>query len=110
MTHICVGNLTIIGPENGLLPGRHQAIIRTNAGILLIEPSQTNFSEISIEIHTFSFKEMHLKMSSVKWRPFCLGLDVLKNNFLSTSSQVTVLEKEPPYLISGFTHGLPHQF
>ena len=47
-------------------------------GILLIEPLGTNFSEISIEIHTFSFKEMHLKMSSGKWRPFCLGLNVLR--------------------------------
>ena len=40
----------------------------TNAGILLIGPLGTNFSEILIEIHTFSFKEMHLKMSSGKWR------------------------------------------
>ena len=54
-----------------------QAIIRTNAVILLTKPLRTNFSEISIEIHTFSFKEMHLKMSSGKWRPFCLGLNVL---------------------------------
>ena len=77
VTHICVGNLTIIGPDNGLLPGRHQAIIRTNAGILSIEPLRTNFSEISIKIHTFSFKEMHLKMSSGKWRTFCLSLNVL---------------------------------
>ena len=77
VTHMCIGNLTIIGPDNGLSPGRRQAIIWTNAGILLIEPFRTNFSEISIEIHTFSFKEMHLKMSSGKWRPFCLGLNVL---------------------------------
>ena len=27
VTHICVGNLTIIGPDNGLSPGRRQAII-----------------------------------------------------------------------------------
>ena len=33
VTHICVGNLTIIGPDNGLSPGRRQAIIWTNAGI-----------------------------------------------------------------------------
>ena len=38
VTHICVGKLTIIGPDNGLLPGRHQAIIWTNAGILSIGP------------------------------------------------------------------------
>ena len=30
-----------------------------------------------IEIHTFSFKKIHFKISSGKWRPFCLGLNVL---------------------------------
>ena len=77
VTHICVGKLTIIGSDNGLSPGRRQAIIWTNAGILLIGPSGTNFSEILSEIQLFSFKKMHLKMSSVKWRPFCFGLNVL---------------------------------
>ena len=77
MTHICVGNLTIIGLDNGLSTGRRQAIIWTNAGILLIGPLGTNFSEILIEILPFSFKKMCLKMSSAKWRPFCLGLNVL---------------------------------
>ena len=77
MTHICVGNLNIIGSDNGLSPGRRQAIIWTNAGILFIEPLGTNFSEIFIEILTFSFKKMRLKVSSGKWRPFCLGLNVL---------------------------------
>ena len=36
VTHICVNILTIIGSDNGLSPGRRQAIIWTNAGILLI--------------------------------------------------------------------------
>ena len=76
MTHVCVGKLTITGSDNGLSPGRRQAIILPNAGILLIRPLETNFNEILIKIHTFSFKEMHLKISSGKWRPFCLGLDV----------------------------------
>ena len=75
---MCVGNLTIIGSDNGLSPGRRQVIIWTNAGILLIGPLGTNFSEVEIGIHAFSYKKMHLKMSSVKWRPFCLGLNVLK--------------------------------
>ena len=79
VTHICVVKQTIIGSDNGLSPGRRQAIIWTNAGILLIGPLGTNFSEILIGIQTFSFKKMHLKMSSAKWRPFCLGLNVLIN-------------------------------
>ena len=68
VTHICVGNLTIIG--------QHQAIIWTKAGTLLIGPLWTNFSEIQIQILTFSFKKMSLKMLSAKWRPFCLDLNV----------------------------------
>ena len=66
VTHICVGNLTIIGSENGLSPGRRQAII------------WTNFREILTEIITFSFKKMYLKMSSANCHPFRLGLNVLR--------------------------------
>ena len=141
--HVCVSKLTIICSDNGLAPGRRQAIILTNAGILLIGPLGTNVTEILIAIYhyddvimttlasqitsltvvysivysdadqikhqssaslafvrdrwisrtngqlrgkcfhlitsscTFSLKKMHLKMSSGKWRPFCLGLNVL---------------------------------
>ena len=70
MTHVCVGKLTIIGSDNGLLPGRRQTIIWINPAILLIGPFGTNFSDILIEIQTFSFKKIHLKMSFAKWRPF----------------------------------------
>ena len=78
MTHICVNKLTITGLNNGLSPGRRQAIIWTNAGILLIRTLGTNFRKIRSKIHAFSFKKMHLKMSSAKWRLFCLGLNVLR--------------------------------
>ena len=61
MTHICVGKLTIIGSDNGLLPGRRQAIICTNAGIL-----RTNFNEILIEIYTI------WKMAAILSRPQCV--------------------------------------
>ena len=72
MTHICVNKLTIIGSDNGLSPDW-----RTNVGILLIGPLGINFNKIWFEIRTFSFKKIHLKMSSGKWQPFCLGLNVL---------------------------------
>ena len=78
VTHICVSKLTIIASDNDLLPGRRQAIIWTSAGILLIGPLGTNFSEIWIAIITFSFKKMCLKVSSAKWQPCCLDLNVLK--------------------------------
>ena len=96
VTHICVSKLTIIGSDNGLSPGRRQAIIWTNDGILLIRPLGTNFSEILIEIHIFSFKEMHLKMSSGSWRPFCLGLNVLTKRplYSDKKSSNTVFDNE----------------
>ena len=74
---ICVSKLTIIGSDKGLSPGRCQAIIWTNAGILLIGPLGTDFSVILIEIYSFSFKKMLLKMSSAKWRGFCPGLNIM---------------------------------
>ena len=77
VTHICVGDLTIFGSDNGLSPARRQAITWTNAGILLIGQLGTNFSEILIEFLTFSSKKLRLKMPSAKWQPFCLGLNVL---------------------------------
>ena len=77
VTHIWVSKLPTIGSDNGLSPGRRQTIIWTNAGILLIGPLWTNFSEILIEIPTFSFKKVRLKVSSAKWQPCCFGLNVL---------------------------------
>ena len=38
MTHVCVSKLAMIVSDNGLAPGRRQAIIWTNSGILLIDP------------------------------------------------------------------------
>ena len=57
VTYICVSKVGNIGSDNGLPPGRRQAIIWTNAGILLIGPLGINFSEILIEIKTVSFNK-----------------------------------------------------
>ena len=75
MKYICLGNLTIIGSDNGLSPDRRQAIVWTNAGILVIGPLGTNFNGMLNEIYTFSFKKMHLKMLYGK----SLGPNVLKH-------------------------------
>ena len=85
VTHICICKFTIIASDNGLSPGRRQAIIWTNAGILLIRPLGTNFSESLSEIHIFSLKKMHLKLPSVKCRPFCYGLNVFMAYFSDLS-------------------------
>ena len=51
---MCVSNLIIIGSDNGLWPGRRQAIIWTNIEKLFIGASGTNFNEILKDIHAFS--------------------------------------------------------
>ena len=78
MTHICVGKLSIIGSDNGLSPGGRQAIIWSNAGILLILPLETNSSEILIQIHKFSFKKnvfenIVWKVAAILSRPQCVN-------------------------------------
>ena len=59
------------GSWTSLSPGRRQIIIGTNAGILMIGPIGTTFSEILIAINIFSFKKMHLKLLSAihYWTP-----------------------------------------
>ena len=84
MTHICDSKLTIISSDNGLSLGRRQAIIWTSDGYIVNWTPRKNLSEILIKSHTFSFKKIQLEMSSGKWRPLCLGLNVLmiKRNFV----------------------------
>ena len=78
-THICVGNLTIIGSDNGILTVGRRAIIWTNDRILLIWTLGINCSDILRWIHIFSFKNIHFKMSSAKRGPFCLEIGLCLN-------------------------------
>ena len=89
VTHICIGKLISIGLDDGLSPDRRQAIIWTNAGLLSIGPFWTYFSENLIKIQQFSLKIMHVKMSSVKWRPSCLVLNVLSRQQQNYCVQVS---------------------
>ena len=73
VTHIYVSKLTIIGSNSG----RRQAIVWTNAGMLLIGPLGTNFSEMLSEISISSLKKIRLKISSAECCLFRLGLNVL---------------------------------
>ena len=86
VTHISVSKLIIISSDDGLSPGRRHAIIWTNARKLLFGPPGTNFSEILIQIHTFSFNKMHLKMSSGKWWP---SLD-MHSGYLTNKSNIII--------------------
>ena len=96
MTQICVSKLTIIGLDNGLSPDQRQAIIWTNTWILSIRLLGTNFSEILIEIHTFSSKKILMKMSSGRWWPFCPSLNVLKDAILPEFCDPVVIGHSDP--------------
>ena len=80
-THICVSKLITIGSDNGLSPGRHQAIIWVHSGTLLIAPLGTNFNEILIEIQTFSLKKIRLKTSSAKCYTVPLRLNKMVSSY-----------------------------
>ena len=66
VTHICEGKLTIIGSENGLSPGRYQAIW-SNAGIWLIGPLGTNFIEILTK-WTPNGRHVHIQVHFLEWK------------------------------------------
>ena len=72
VTHICVGNLTIIGSDNGLSPGRRQAIIWTNDGKLLIGPLGNFNRNLNIFIQENAFENVVWKMSAVLSWPQCV--------------------------------------
>ena len=66
---IFINKLTIIGSDNGLPPGDY-----LNQCWNIVDGTSalgSNYSEILIEIYTFSLKKMHLKTSSGKCLPFC---------------------------------------
>ena len=72
-----VSKLTNIGSDNGLSPDRRQAIILTNAGILLILNLGTNFSDFLSEIRAYSFiqnafENVVRKMAAILSRPQCV--------------------------------------
>ena len=78
LTHICVARPQWIGHNqnqycpifNGLSPVRRQAITWTTVDFFC---QFDHYNGIWIDIQNFSFMKMHLKMSSAKWRSFCLG-------------------------------------
>ena len=67
MMHLCIGKLTTIGSDNDLSPVQCQAIIWTNAGILLIGPLGTN-----IFIQENTFESVVCKMPTKLFRPQCV--------------------------------------
>ena len=74
VTHICISKLNIIGSDNGLSPGRRQAIIWTNAGILLIRPLGINKLQwnLYISIQENALENIVWKMAAILSRPQCV--------------------------------------
>ena len=52
-------------------------------------------SETVIGIQSFSFKKTHLKMLSVKWHQFCLGLNLSKTTCISYVHLIPWLSGSP---------------
>ena len=76
MTHACVSKQIIIGSDNGLSPGRRQAIIWTNDGILLtwLLGTQTSVkieSKFTHFIQENAFENVVWEMSATMSRPQC---------------------------------------
>ena len=80
--HICISKLTIIGSDDGWLPGCRQAIIWTNAAILIIEPLKINFSEKN------AFENVACEMATILF-----GRDELKEKNEPTTASI----KAPPF-------------
>ena len=94
LTHISISKLSNIGSNNGLAPGRHQAIIWTNDAILLIGPSGTNFSEIhrnsNIFIQENAFEIVVCHLVSLKTKAWFLCFTMSGLGFFSAAYSVFV--------------------
>ena len=76
VTHICVSKIAIIGSENGLSPDRRQAIIWTNAEMLLIG---TFVHKLQCNCNRNQYilsQDNAFEYLSANWRPFFLGLNL----------------------------------
>ena len=69
---MCQQNKVISGPDNGLLPNGHLAIIWTSADLFLNGSLETNFNEIFIKI--FFVPENHLKNVGCKMSAISLNV------------------------------------
>ena len=97
VTHICVIKLTIIGSYNGLSPGRHQAIIWTNAGKLLIGPLGTTSMKFYSEFKLFHSRKciwkcslengIHFVSASMCWYDPNLLISVFANVLVALGHQ-----------------------
>ena len=74
--------LVVISPATGLSPFRRQAITWTNVDILLTEPLETKFNDISTHIWNFQLEhcpwKCRLQMSAILIRPQCVKVNLVQ--------------------------------
>ena len=109
MPHICISKHINIGSDDGLSPCRRQAIIRTNAGILLFGALGTNFSEILIKSSYIFIQENVLenvvwKTAAILSQPQCV-----KKRVKLTGTKRTHRECEPFIYFLGIAGLSPRQ-
>ena len=99
VTHICVSKLSIIGSDNGLSRGRRQAIIWTNAGILLIRTLGRNFIQENALENVVC--EMASVLSQLQWvnNYICINYYMKYTYFSSMPSEKYMLQSFIPLLI-----------
>ena len=69
-------NKAIFGLDSSLPPVWHQAVVWTNAGLLLARPMERRFSEILIKEYIVHAREIDLEMLSEKGQSACPSLVV----------------------------------
>ena len=117
MTHICISNLTIFGSDNGLSPGRRQAIIQTTAGILLIGPLGTNCIGFEIKIHIFFlqeniFENFVWKMTTMLSRSGCVNHHAIAliQSLLFAIATIAIDDKPAKHMLSSNLAKSRHKF
>ena len=83
VTHIYVSKLPTIGSDNGLSPGRRQAIIWTNAGNIvdwtLMNKLQWNFNRnCKTFVQENAFESVVCEMATMFSRPQCVNIVVIQ--------------------------------
>ena len=100
--HIYVGKLIISGSGNGMSSGQCEAIIWTNAGILLIAPLGTNFNETLIKIHIFpsSASPVYSQWGAITLPSSILFYDILYSTSVTERGHKSEFKfiKDAPYL------------
>ena len=78
VTHICISKWAIIGSDNGLSPGRRQAIIWTNNGWYIVKWAPRNKLQWNLNQNSYIFIQENVfeivvwKMAAILSQPQCV--------------------------------------